>query len=67
MDWISCKERLPEEKTQVMAKNHLCESVSWIDGTNETGKPKWFHKNWEHADDYVTHWKPIIYKKGKPC
>ena len=54
-NWISTKEDLPPEFLKVVARNPYAESVSWIDGVTETGKPRWMHKyDWEHADDYVT-------------
>ena len=59
MNWISCKDKLPDENVIVVAKNPHCEALSWINGKNEIGKPRWFHNGWEHADDYVTHWKHI--------
>ncbi len=40
-----------------MAKNPFHEAVSWIDGVNELGRPRWFHDSWEHADDFVTEWR----------
>lgn len=57
--WISCKERLPDEGVHVIAKNPHIEAESWIEGVDEFGKPAWCHKEWEHADQFVTHWKPM--------
>lgn len=58
-EWISCKERLPKENVKVKAKNTMHESISWICGKNDLGKPAWCHESWEHADDFVTHWKEL--------
>lgn len=58
-EWISCKERLPPQNVKVLAKNTECIAISWLDGVNELGKPSWCHVTWEHADDFVTHWKPL--------
>ena len=57
MNWIKCKDKLPPETLKVMARNPYCEAISWIDGVNELGKPAWNHKEWEHADDFVTEWR----------
>lgn len=56
-DWFSCKEILPIDNLKVIAKNPFIEAVSWINGKDELGKHRWFHEKWEHADNYVTHWK----------
>lgn len=49
---------LPEINVRVEAKNPFCQAESWICGVNELGKPAWCHVKWEHADDFVTHWRP---------
>lgn len=59
MNWIKTKELLPRKHFRVMGKNTECESISWIDGDNELGKPSWCHKGWKHADDFVSHWRPL--------
>lgn len=59
MKWNSTKDILPQEKIFVMAKNPFSCSFSWINGKNELGKPRWFHVKWEHADDFVTHWRKL--------
>lgn len=58
-EWISCKDRLPPDNVHVIAKNPHVVAESWIDGVDEPGKPSWCHRGWEHADGYVTHWKPM--------
>jgi len=58
-EWISCKDRLPPDNVHVWAKNPHVVAESWIDGVDELGKPSWCHRGWEHADNYVTHWKPM--------
>jgi hypothetical protein len=40
-----------------MARNPFHEAISWIDGVNELGKPRWYHESWEHADDFVIEWR----------
>lgn len=57
VQWISPKAFLPLDGVHVIAKNPYCEAESWRDGFNEIGKPSWCHKGWEHADDFVTHWR----------
>ena len=58
-EWIPCKTVLPPEHFKVLGKNTLIEAISWISGKNDLGKPSWCHKEWEHADDFVSHWKPV--------
>jgi len=55
--WFKVKEQLPPQKLRVMAKNPFHEAISWIDGVNELGRPRWFHDSWEHADDFVAEWR----------
>lgn len=57
-EWISTKDELPPDLAKVVARNPHAESVSWIQGKTELGKPCWMHKDeWNHADDYVTDWR----------
>lgn len=58
-EWVSCKKELPRENLIVWARNPFHEDFSWINGKNELGKPRWFHFNWVHADDFVTDWRLV--------
>jgi len=64
MYWIKPKDQLPPEKVLVMARNPYIESISWIDGKDELGKPSWSHDTWEHADGFVSEWRWLT---GKEC
>lgn len=56
-EWISCKDRLPPPLILVLASNPHVQSLSWIYGKDELGKPSWWHDTWEHADQFVTEWR----------
>lgn len=64
-EWIKCKDRLPTDGLKVVARNPHCEAVSWIDGVNELGKPKWHHYYWAHADDFVVEWRHLTQEEQK--
>lgn len=59
-EWISVKDQMPPTGLMVIAKNSMIEAKSWCALSQESGKAVWFHEKWDHADDFVTHWKYYI-------
>lgn len=55
MNWISVKERLPQDEESVLVWGCGFIEIGWYDASDKC----WCTDDFDYDDDQVTHWMPL--------